>query len=343
MPDDSPQGPPPPRPRRFGLVAAAAWAGAWGGVAALAYGWFWPAGLGPAGAVRLGLDHAAFLGVTFAFHIAAGAAGCAALLCVLGRARIIHALLAAGAIGGCGWALRPRAPEPPAGRPTLTIMSVNLLYGSGDTESLLGQIRRERPDILVFQEYTPRSEVLRRALEADYPHVAAWPQEDAFGQAVFSRLAFESPARVVPPGFDVPQISVVVAFAGRRVGVTSVHLYPPVSGAMIRGQREQAALLAAYAAERLRDGEGWVLAGDFNAPCGSAHLRRLGEAGFRDAHTRAGGGLGATWPRTGSLRWAPGVRIDHVLYSRDLDCVGARTGEDFGSDHRPVIARLVWR
>ena len=62
-------------------------------------------------------------------------------------------------------------------------------------------------------------------------------------------------------------------------------------------------------------------------------------AGF-DAYSLAGWGRGATWRSVGLLRWAPGLRLDHIYLSEGLTCSECYTGNRTGSDHRPVVARI---
>jgi vancomycin resistance protein VanJ len=79
-----------------------------------------------------------------------------------------------------------------------------------------------------------------------------------------------------------------------------------------------------------------VVAGDFNMPVeGAIYRRSWGD--FTNAFSAAGWGLGHT-KFTG---WF-GVRIDHVLAGPGWRCRSCWVGPDVGSDHRPVIADLVW-
>ena len=84
-----------------------------------------------------------------------------------------------------------------------------------------------------------------------------------------------------------------------------------------------------------RGTNGTIVVGDFNMPVESAVYRRHWSS-LKNAFSRAGFGLG--WSKR--TRWH-GVRIDHVLFSDELDCAGAGVGPDAGSDHRPVVVRLL--
>jgi endonuclease/exonuclease/phosphatase (EEP) superfamily protein YafD len=84
-----------------------------------------------------------------------------------------------------------------------------------------------------------------------------------------------------------------------------------------------------------------IIAGDFNMPSDSAIYRqtwsRLG-----NAFARAGFGFGYT-KITPVIGIEFGLRIDHVLFDEHWAPTRAWVGEDVGSDHLPVVAKLVPR
>lgn len=167
-------------------------------------------------------------------------------------------------------------------------------------------------------------------------------REDAFGQAVFSRLGFAERPRLYPPSgtWTEPQITVSVTVDGRTMRITNVHVLPPISLEYFAVQRSMARSLAEWAGE---DSGPHVLIGDFNAVRGSGVLRAFAHEGFHDAHEAAGSWRGSTWPRIGWLRWAPGIQLDHAMVGRGAMPLSARTRADVGSDHRPVVVRVGWR
>ena len=235
-------------------------------------------------------------------------------------------------------------------------MSVNLMYGRTDPFATLAQIDKVNPDVVVFQEWTTAAEKgLLSALNARFPHRALTTRDDAYGQAIFSKLPFVEPVRTYPPRRDqtshtwsVPQMRAVVHIAGDPalpVVLYNVHLLPPVGLEYIKEQRAQAAALATLADEETMAGNRVILAGDWNATPGTAHLDAIETKGYRAAFGRALGRC-ATWPRTGRLRHVPGIQLDHVYYGgassgRRLMADDGGACDDIGSDHRPVWARFV--
>jgi vancomycin resistance protein VanJ len=78
-----------------------------------------------------------------------------------------------------------------------------------------------------------------------------------------------------------------------------------------------------------------VIAGDFNLPVESA-IYRQHWAQYRNAFSQTGIGSGYT-KHTRLF----GVRIDHVLSSKDVQPIRSFVGKDVGSDHLPLIADLA--
>lgn len=335
------------KPLRLPLLSAFAWLGAVCAAALVLTATLWRDDLSPAGETMLGLHYPAFMCQTFAYH-----AGIAmlpvALLAIITRRRRLLALAAAvfalGAAPDCFMLIPKRAPV--ASGASLRVMSVNVLYGGRRRDTLMEQIEREAPDVIVFQEWTSEGAArLRDKLRAAYPHSIEEPREDAFGEAIFSRRPFASEPRRYPPGpgFDVPQITVTVDLGGRPLSITNVHFFSPTSAARFGNQREMASSMARWVGNTRDDARPHLLIGDFNAVRRSSLLRTMLAAGMTSTHDQAGWWRGSTWPRVSTLRFMPGIRIDHALMRDELVCTESRTGEDFGSDHRPLIVTVGWR
>jgi len=299
-------------------------------------------GVGPA---ESALAWASLMATTFLPH--AGIALAAALvLCVLVRVRrpvVAGAPLLALSLGPWLWSFLPAHP-PESGR-TMLVLSANLLASTSSDEALLAQIDEHRPEVVLIQEVREASaQRLRNALGGDYSIVAA-PREDNFGQAVLSRLPFTREPEVVFLGGEepLPQIVAFVEFEGREVCVWNIHLLSPLSIARAGEQAAMAWQMGARLDALRGSGTPAVVAGDFNGPWPSQPLDALRARGYRQAHREAGRGPGATWPRITMLKRLPGITLDHIAHSRELACTQAWTGEDTGSDHKPVFARLAWR
>lgn len=87
-----------------------------------------------------------------------------------------------------------------------------------------------------------------------------------------------------------------------------------------------------------------ILSGDFNATLDHARVRRLLDAGYRDAADATGNGLAGTWPYR---RWdvkglpVPPVTIDHVLVDPRVAVRAFGVHRLPVTDHRAIFAELI--
>lgn len=335
--------------KRWPVLTGLAWLAAGGGLVQVLLAWSWRDQLGDAGPALLAAHYLAFMAQVFSYHAGLAMFPVLAFAAWRRRGRLMIVAATVGVLGAGPELLsaRPRGRTAPEGG-TLRLMSANLMYGRTDAPRLLAQIARERPDVVLFQEWTPAAaRDLKVALLPDYPHSVEVVRDDAFGQAVFSRRPFAEPERLYAPANSSgePAITVALDFGGRVLRVTDLHTLPPVSLEYFAAQRRTARELAAWVSSGNSPVPAPdVIMGDFNATPRTAILRALRDAGMRDAHSEAGWWRGTTWPRRGGLLpLAPGLQLDHALVGPRAIAVRARTGEDFGSDHRPVIVDLAWK
>ena len=82
-----------------------------------------------------------------------------------------------------------------------------------------------------------------------------------------------------------------------------------------------------------------IVAGDFNTPTES-HIYRRDWSQFKNGFDQAGTGFGFTkWTEFRSFNY--GMRIDHILTSKDWRTQNIKLGQDIGSDHLPVMATVA--
>ncbi|MFO0749262.1 MAG: endonuclease/exonuclease/phosphatase family protein [Myxococcota bacterium] len=224
--------------------------------------------------------------------------------------------------------------SPAAGAPALTVISANVNSANTDYATLLGEVRRRRPDVLVVLEV---SEGWARALAEglpDYTSRTIVARGDNFGIALLARVPLS--AEVIAFTADAPPSIVAhIPRDGRDLVLVATHPMPPV-GASAAARRD--AQLAAVADLARRSGPLVVVVGDLNATPWSSAFRDLEDAGLAD--TRAGFGLQATWP----AGFAPmAIPIDHCLVGAGLGASGREVLDDIGSDHYPIAVALVAR
>jgi len=231
--------------------------------------------------------------------------------------------------------------EAPSG-PGFTVATANLLGLSKERDALVRELVELDADLLLLVEYTaPWHAVLIPALKERYPHRIERIRPDAFGMALYSRVPFvgDTSPLWLEEWAAAPQLRAAVEIEGRRLHLQGVHTLPPRTPEYTRHHRRMVRSLFQVLEEAPDD---LVLLGDFNFGVNTPQHRALLGRGFRDAASEVGAGPAGTWPVLGWLRALPGIRLDHVYVRGALACRRVVIGEGRGSDHRPVMAELVW-
>jgi vancomycin resistance protein VanJ len=233
--------------------------------------------------------------------------------------------------------------EAPQGK-KVRVMTCNMHYYRTDPRLLDDLVAGEQPDVVALQEWDERN---RSALLA----TPDWYVHRESGQFLASRFPIRGPTRLGKDS-ESPKGSVARCELETPAGVVtlfSVHLTSPRQGLYevihdrTRGAAEVQASsdlrwdqsdFLAHEAANLRGP--LLLVGDFNTPPESVLFRRLWQP-YTDAFTAAGWGWGYTFYGGRTM-----VRIDHVLAGKGWHCTQCWVGPNIGSQHRPVLADLVW-
>lgn len=311
-----------------------------------------PAMLGETNNVVVALAYVAFMLRTFAWQAAIVTLAWAALAMMRRRRGVAVAsvVVAVAWVHGDVWQLvRPLEVQAAEGRATITVLSANVLYGRSDPAKIAAEARACNADVIVIQEYHPMiAAKLAATLREKWPFVVEQPQDDAFGQAVFSRLPFVGQVRLKPRGVPEtstawmdPHMQAQVEVGGRVVTVTNVHLFPPVLSG-VKLQRRQAFELSQAARDVwAKDGTLHIVAGDFNCVPDGHHVRAMLDAGLADSWSAVRRTRGTTWSTFGLKPYIAPIRIDHLLHGPGLTCIAAGVGGETGSDHLPTWARYA--
>lgn len=234
--------------------------------------------------------------------------------------------------------------------PAFTAMTFNVGNGLITPGRLTTLLHASAADLIGLQEVNAAQEEALTLVADAYPFQAS--RGTGFsGRALLSRH----------PIIDVewldfsdnrPDLRTVVDLHGAPVTVLVAHPRPPrprlrgvTFDAQTVAQIEQLIAIASSSAPA-------VLLGDFNLTPRNPAYARLLASGLIDAFLTAGAGRGSTFPlRTGRTRWGalplswvplPSfARIDYIWHTPDLVTQSAWVGRRGGSDHRPVLARLM--
>jgi endonuclease/exonuclease/phosphatase (EEP) superfamily protein YafD len=239
------------------------------------------------------------------------------------------------------WAVAESGPEP-----ALTVITFNARGGSTLLRRPLNLLTDWDPDILAIQECGPD-------LVAELRQDPFWTVDSRSGVCLVSRLSILEVKEMERDALEFAGGSGVVVtytldLGGTPIRVTTVHLDTPRAGfELVRSGRLRTGIPKVSEKSFLRGIElkqaaAWtegvpgaqIVLGDFNTPPES-RLFRQAWSPWQNAFSAAGWGLGGT-RLNGWIR----ARIDHILVNDGWKVLAAWVGEDIGSDHLPVFARI---
>jgi endonuclease/exonuclease/phosphatase family metal-dependent hydrolase len=222
-------------------------------------------------------------------------------------------------------------------------MTYNVNFGMYQAADTARAIRDANADIVCLQETTGAWErCLSGVLGGQYPHVRYRHYGAAGGMAILSKHPFREVAYTDPHAGWFPSWVVEVRTPIGPVQICNVHLRAALSenGDVsiwqylknpITHRLEMAEVYGVMNASRPR-----LVVGDFNEDDYGGAIAWLGDRGFRDALSQFDRSS-ETW------RWSSGFmtfrdRLDHILYSSDLEPASAWVIDEGKSDHLPVVA-----
>lgn len=241
---------------------------------------------------------------------------------------------------------------PPTGSREITVMTYNLGDGLAAPAHLIPLIERSGADIVGLQEVTAvTGNALETQLTDTYPYRVVRGMGIP-GKALLSKYPIVD-YRWLDENPDRPDLFATVDIEGTLVTVIVAHPPPPhltTSGIVSRpgGDDQFEALLAAIDATP----GPLLLLGDLNITSNHFRYGQLEKLGLLDAFDEAGDGLGYTTPARlpiltdvsqtiGDAPIFPLLRIDYVWGTPHWYPLEVQVGEDAGSDHLPVIARMA--
>jgi endonuclease/exonuclease/phosphatase family metal-dependent hydrolase len=254
------------------------------------------------------------------------------------RPLVVAAFLALAGLGVHAWWYSPQVtgdnPEPAARAEHITVMNANLYEGRAKAQEVVDAVRDNDVDILVLEEITP----------------SLLAQMDDLG------LAELLPGRVGEPDYMVAGTMILAnrpltdhvrlrtTFQGweAKYGTLTVLGAHPVAPVDPAGWRADHAAILRQAEADHAD----LIVGDMNATPDHDVMRKLDDAGYRDAGELANEGWQPTWPanHVGVFPLLPPlVRIDHVLIADTLASLGTHTVDIDGSDHYALVATVAQR
>jgi endonuclease/exonuclease/phosphatase (EEP) superfamily protein YafD len=287
------------------------------------------------------LAFVAFMVRSLQFQIALGLLLCAGVAWVA-RSRLlslIGLLPAIVLLAPVAMEYAPKRHVTPTGQ-TCRVMSMNLLYKNQNTAAIVKQIRTADPDVLLVEEFTLfQNDALQKDIGDEYPYQCIAASRGSSGIGIFSRIPM-SDGRDIGLFNSHQQLRATLHLSDGDVALYAIHLKSPQSINSVSQARIQTADLV----DRLKNEKlPIVIGGDFNFTEDSPNAAALRGLGLVSTHDLAGHGRGTTFPCNRGFSLLPGIRIDHVMLSRELTCSRSYVGGNSGSDHRPIVADIGWK
>ena len=212
------------------------------------------------------------------------------------------------------------------------VLSFNVLQSNDRHAETTALIERLDPDILLLMETNP---VWARALEpqlAGYGYRLSRPLDNKYGMIFATRLTVDRAEMPVDAESETPYATLRMG-DGARFELVGLHPRPPRPG---ESTEERDATIA-RAGALTPDGLGNVLAiGDFNDVPWSRTTERFREEG-KYLDPRAGRGSFPTFPADYALLGWP---LDQIMVKDGVKVDWLEIGENVGSDHLPLMARV---
>ncbi|HYO01868.1 MAG TPA: endonuclease/exonuclease/phosphatase family protein [Mycobacterium sp.] len=219
-------------------------------------------------------------------------------------------------------------------------MTINMLYGRADPQSIVG-IATDQADVLMVQELTPDAAkgLSSGGIAKSFPYDALDPRPGTAGVGVYSRYPITAVNEIGGYALGLVTARIRVDGLTRDPTVASIHLTAPWPQPIDGWHRDLAALRSTLAGLAEESNGGAILVGgDFNSTIDMEPFRKLLTDGYEDSAQQAGAGRQRTYPA--NRRFPAFMGIDHIL-TRDCIAVSTETMELPGSDHRAVLATVM--
>jgi len=231
---------------------------------------------------------------------------------------------------GTTFAANPLQADP--AKPIYSLFHFNLYWINNRREAVIDRIVELDPDLISLSEAASRwTEPIKR-LDENWPYVIHCPEwGKRGGLRLYSKWPLVKTGQYCGPYGSFAKTQ-VISPEGVRFTSGSVHLRWPWPASGPKQLREITPELETI-------GENALFAGDFNATTWSHTIRHFSHASGMEIIS----GIGPTWMIDElPLRhaWWAGLPIDNVMAKGRIRVLSARTLEDLGSDHLPILVRF---
>ena len=221
---------------------------------------------------------------------------------------------------------------PIADKPIYSLFHLNLLWSNRMREQVIERIHEIDPDFISVTEVNNRWEPYLKSLDETWPHLVQCPEWQNFGGIkIYSRWPFQNDDDFCGSYGSFVKTKVQLPNT-KELTLGSVHpRWPwPASGP------EQ---YASFQPILNALGKDALIVGDFNATPWSYSVRHFAGTGKLSSV----GSIGGTWLHERLPAWTIrtfGLPIDLVMKKGDIHIISAKSLENFGSDHLPIVVKF---
>ncbi|MBT8319848.1 MAG: endonuclease/exonuclease/phosphatase family protein [Gramella sp.] len=221
----------------------------------------------------------------------------------------------------------------------VSVLLANVLIENKKAGKFLEVAKDTDADIMIVMEVNDWWLDALETLKDDYEFVVEQPNDEAYGMAIYSRLAFKNVQKKYIKHKNVPSYHINVELeSGKEFMLHAVHPVAPMPSDKYPDNVGDAEIELVRVGEMVAaESLPAMVAGDFNDVSWSNTSRLFEEDGELN-NVRLGRGLFNTFDANSSfLRWP----LDHYFVSKEFQLVEIKLLDKIGSDHFPIYAKFV--
>ena len=216
-----------------------------------------------------------------------------------------------------------------------TILLFNVNTSNRNYQNTINYIQKIQPDILALEEINKQWAMALTQVTESFQYKTVSTQEDNFGIGFYSRIPFIESEISYFGGAGVPSVLSELQFSSKSITVLFTHPLPPGNSEYFHWRNKQ---LERIATLRHDFGKSLIIVGDLNTTSWSYYFKKfISRMKLKDSRT--GFGVQASWPTILPYFLIP---IDHCLVSENFIILDRFLGPDLGSDHYPVLIKIVF-
>jgi len=224
------------------------------------------------------------------------------------------------------------------GKPSIKIMTSNVLMPNHSANKLIDIVNLHQPDILVTLETNEWWENELEVIHSDYPHRIKRPLENLYGMHLYSKYPLEDVQLVDLIEKDIPSIHCYLRL-NNNVKVRCHFLHPaPPSPTENETSTPRDRELLMIARKVAQHNEPTIVTGDLNDVAWSPTTRAFRRiSGLKDP--RIGRGMFNTFHADYRfMRWP----LDHIFHSAHFELGQLKRMPTIDSDHFPLFSELIY-